>query len=74
MDARRLKSGLCWFGATCLAAASLILVLAGITATVGAERSLAGIGLIVLAAIALVLMVVLMALAFRFERRRDVDA
>jgi len=69
MDAKGTRSGLCWFGATCLAVMAFILVLKAIAVSAGAGWSFQGFGLLVLAALSLAIMAVLMALAFRIERR-----
>lgn len=67
-------SGLCWFGAACLAVGGFVLVLAGIVASADTQWSPAGLLLLILAGTALVGMAVLMAVAFRVEgRNRTAD-
>lgn len=74
MDAKTTRSGLCWFGATCLAVTAFILVFAAIHVSAGPGWSLHGFALLTLAAVALAIMAALMAWAFRIERRRGEQA
>jgi hypothetical protein len=69
MRAKAARSSLCWFGATCFAIIALFLVLAAVDISATPGWSLTGILLLILAAGALVLTGLLMALAFRLERR-----
>jgi len=68
IDRRRLTSGICWFGATCLALTAFALALVSIEVRSGAPWSVGSLALIVLAAVSLFLMIALMAIGFRLDR------
>lgn len=68
VDDQRMRSGPCWFGASCFGAIGFVLVLAGINASAGASWSRAGLIFVLLAGVALIGMAVLMALGFRIEQ------
>jgi membrane protein implicated in regulation of membrane protease activity len=68
---KRMCSGVCWFAAACLSVVAFILVLAGIALNAGVHWSPTGFVLTLLAGAAFVVMVALMATAFRNERRDD---
>ncbi|MGE5524058.1 MAG: hypothetical protein ACM3SS_10090 [Rhodospirillaceae bacterium] len=68
MDTPRTRSGVCWFGATCLAIAAFILVLSAMEVSAGVGWSLPGYGRLVVAGATLIAMLALMSLAFRIER------
>lgn len=70
MNDTRIRSGLCWFGATCLAVSALRLVLLAMEASAGVGWSLPGYLRLVAAGISLVAMLALMSLAFRIERKQ----
>lgn len=67
VDGQRMRSGMCWFGATCFAVMGFVLVLAGITASAGSSWLRAGLVFVLLAGAALIGMAVLMAFGFRAE-------
>ncbi len=69
MDRQRLTSGICWFGATCLALTAFGLALVSIEVRSGEPWSAGSLALVVLAAVALFLMIALMAVGFRLDRR-----
>lgn len=70
MRTRRARSGLCWFGATLLAIAALLLVLSAIEISAGVGWSYPGYARLALAGLALAAMAALMSAAFRIERGR----
>jgi hypothetical protein len=69
MDDTRIRSGLCWFGATFLAVGALRLVFSAMEVSAGVGWSLPGYVRLVGAGVALVAMLALMSLAFRIERK-----
>ena len=73
MKIRRMKSELCWFGASGLALVSFAFVLAWIDA--GADYVVSPLrdSLLILSAVALAAMALLIAVAFSMERRRNSD-
>lgn len=74
MDRARVCSGFCWFGATGLAVAALLLVLSAMEISAGVGWSLPGYARLVVAGAALAGMPALMSLAFRIERKaRDLE-
>jgi hypothetical protein len=68
MDRRQLTSGICWFGATCLAFVAFGLALVSIEVRSGEPWSAGSLTLVVLAAFALFVMAVLMTIGFRLDR------
>ena len=71
MDGKRVRLGLCWFGAAVLAVVAFILVLAGIHASAGMHWTSTGLVLLILAGATLIAMIGLIVLAFRMERRNE---
>ncbi|HEV7802190.1 MAG TPA: hypothetical protein VGP15_14030 [Burkholderiales bacterium] len=71
MDFKRIAPGLCWFAATCLGLLAFGLALVSITIRAGYLWTPEGLALVVLSGTALVLMAVLIAVAFRMERRQE---
>jgi hypothetical protein len=69
MNDARIRSGLCWFGATFLAVGALRLVLSAMEISAGVGWSLPGYLRLAGAGAALVAMLALMSLAFRIERK-----
>lgn len=71
MRCKSLASGLCWFAATCLALAMFGLALASIEGHAGGVGMRDAPALLVLSVLALIMMVLLIALAFRIEHRAE---
>lgn len=69
MSSRSIASGLCWFGATCLALGVFGLAIAAIEVHAGGVRMKDALGLLVLSVVAFGAMIALMVLGLRIDRR-----